>query len=120
MSTTALTVLVLLLSACAAPTEGVEAQTPADAAPDALRVLQHIIVSHHAQPEYGAAKLPSTPEAIFVAMLDNLDAKTQTALTAAQRDVPPEGEPAAGFSDRVWALDTRIFRPDPLAGPPAG
>jgi 3'-5' exoribonuclease len=88
--------------------------------PDALRVLQHVIVSHHAQPEFGAAKVPSTPEAIFVAMLDNLDAKTQTALTAAQRDVPPEGEPPAGFSDRVWALDTRIFRPDPLAGPPAG
>ena len=40
---------------------------------EALRVLQHIIVSHHGEPEFGAAKLPSTPEAIFVAMLDNLE-----------------------------------------------
>jgi 3'-5' exoribonuclease len=79
--------------------------------PDALRVLMHIILSHHGLPEFGAAKIPSTPEAVFVAMLDNLDAKTQIALTAAARDSAAEiGE----FTDKIWALGTRIYRPDPL------
>ena len=81
--------------------------------PNALRVLQHIILSHHGELEHGALKLPSTPEAIFVAMLDNLDAKTATALTNAR----PEGEidGAGPFTDKVWSLGTRLFKPDPLA-----
>lgn len=80
--------------------------------PDALRCLQHIIVSHHGLPEHGAAKVPSTPEAIFVSQLDDLDAKTQLALSIADRS---RGDAAStGFTDRIWALDTRIFRPDPL------
>jgi 3'-5' exoribonuclease len=89
--------------------------------PDALRVLQHIIISHHGEPEHGAVKLPGTPEAVFVAMLDNLDAKTQLALTAAQREDAAAGRPVEGFTDKLWALGTRIFRPDPLAASePAG
>ena len=80
---------------------------------ESLRVLQHIIVSHHGTPEFGAAKVPSTPEAIFISILDNLDAKTQTALTAARRD-DPMLTAAGPFTDRIWALDTRIYRPDPL------
>jgi 3'-5' exoribonuclease len=93
--------------------------------PDALLVLQHILISHHGSLEFGAVKLPSTPEAIFVAMLDNLDAKTAVAINAAARQKPIEA--GQEFTDRVWSLDTRIFRPDPLSGfspggeePPAG
>lgn len=81
---------------------------------DALRVLQHIIISHHGLPEFGAAKLPSTPEAIFISQLDNLDAKTQMALTCARPDPPPTVNCAAEFTDKVWALDTRLYKPDPL------
>ncbi|MBY0308635.1 MAG: HD domain-containing protein [Phycisphaerales bacterium] len=81
----------------------------------ALTVLQHIIISHHDKPEFGAAKCPSTPEAILVAMLDNLDAKTFIALAAAR----PEREAAVGnlggnFTEKQWALDTKLFKPDPL------
>jgi 3'-5' exoribonuclease len=79
----------------------------------ALRVLQHIIISHHGQLEHGAAKLPSTPEAIFVSMLDDLDAKTAMGLSNAERDRPAALE-AGEFTDKVWALGTRIFRRDPL------
>jgi 3'-5' exoribonuclease len=82
---------------------------------NALLVLQHIVVSHHGQLEFGATKVPSTPEAIFVSMLDNLDAKTAIALGAAQRHRTIE--PGQEFTEKVWALDTRIFRPDPLSGP---
>ena len=83
---------------------------------DALRVLQHIIISHHSRPEFGAAKIPATPEAIFIAQLDNLDAKTQMAIDAARGESTLEiGE----FTDKVWALETRLYRPDPLAAPDA-
>ncbi len=84
--------------------------------PDALRVLQHIIISHHGEPEYGAAKLPSTPEAIFVAMLDNLDAKTEMALSHSRPDPAPVLVIEGDFTDKVWALGTRLFKPDPLLG----
>ena len=90
---------------------GKQSGTPLPA--DALRVLQHIIISHHGQLEHGAPKLPSTPEAVFVSMLDDLDAKTAMALSNADRDHPAAAE-AADFTDKVWALGTRIFRRDPL------
>ncbi|MFM1822730.1 MAG: 3-5 exoribonuclease YhaM [Planctomycetota bacterium] len=77
---------------------------------DTLRVLQHILISHHGVPEHGAAKVPATPEAVFVAMLDNLDAKAQAALSAAKREFAGGGE----WTDRVFALDTKLYRPDPL------
>jgi 3'-5' exoribonuclease len=81
----------------------------------AVRVLQHIILSHHGSLEFGAAKLPSTPEAVFIAGLDNLDAKTQCALDAVHGGA---GSGAAGegveFTDRIWALDTRLYRGQPL------
>ena len=79
--------------------------------PDALRVLQHIVISHHGQLEFGAAKLPATPEAIFVSQLDDLDAKTQIAMTAVDRG----GLDTGPFTGRVWALNTKLFRRDPLA-----
>jgi 3'-5' exoribonuclease len=82
-------------------------------------VLSHIILSHHNEPEYGAARRPSTPEAIFVAMLDNLDAKTAMALCHRKSGDDEQPASAAGldgqFTDRVHALETRLFTPDPLA-----
>jgi len=77
---------------------------------ETLRILQHILISHHGVPEHGAAKVPATPEAVFVAMLDNLDAKAQAALSAAKREFAGGGE----WTDRVFALDTKLYRPDPL------
>jgi 3'-5' exoribonuclease len=90
--------------------------------PNLVMVLQHIILSHHGVPEFGAAKIPASPEAILVSLLDNVDAKTTMALAAARPDadaVDP-GEQAGGalngnFTEKQWALDTKLFRPDPLA-----
>ncbi len=83
--------------------------------PDALRVLQHIILSHHGEPEHGAAKRPSTPEAVIVAMLDNLDARTTMALAHSGRSDAAQPAAAGDFTPKIWALDTRLFRRDPLA-----
>ncbi|HYE02631.1 MAG TPA: HD domain-containing protein [Phycisphaerales bacterium] len=78
-----------------------------------VMVLQHIILSHHGLPEFGAAKVPSTPEAIMVSLLDNLDAKTEICLSAARCEL---GTSALGgnFTEKHWALDAKLFRPDPL------
>jgi 3'-5' exoribonuclease len=83
--------------------------------PGALTVLQHIILSHHGVPEFGAAKVPMTPEAILVAMLDNLDAKTTIALCACRPEQDRSFELGGNFTERLWALDAKLFRPDPLA-----
>ncbi|GAB4544267.1 MAG: OB-fold nucleic acid binding domain-containing protein [Phycisphaerales bacterium] len=80
-----------------------------------LTVLQHIILSHHTQPEYGAAKIPATPEAILVAQLDNLDARTTMALDATRPDRAAAHDLGGNFTERNWALGTRLFRPDPTA-----
>ena len=82
----------------------------------AQTVLEHIIASHHDKLEFGAAKQPATPEAIFVALLDNLDAKTALALTQVRRgEWGLETDIGGDFTDKVWALDNnRLYRPDPL------
>ncbi len=73
---------------------------------DLLMVLEHIVLSHHGTPEFGAAIVPKTPEAILVNLIDNLDAKTQMALDAV----------AAPSEDNSWteyqkAFGTKLYRP---------
>ena len=73
---------------------------------DLLMVLQHIVLSHHGEPEFGAAVLPKTPEAILINLIDNLDAKTQMAIDAV----------AAPAEDNSWteyqkAFNTKLYRP---------
>jgi 3'-5' exoribonuclease len=82
--------------------------------PGAVMVLQHIIISHHGVPEFGAAKIPATPEAIIVAMLDNLDAKATMSLAAARPDRASVMDLNGNFTEKVWALDTKLYRPNPL------
>ena len=82
-----------------------------------LRVLLHIILSHHGKLEFGALKIPATPEAIAISMLDNLDARLHMALTATRGD--EENTPNLGghFTEKIWALETRLYRPDPTKLP---
>lgn len=84
---------------------------------EALDVLQHIVVSSHGRLEHGAAKRPSTPEAQFVAALDDLDARATVALTAVDRAAldGPAGPAGGAFTEQHWALETRLYRPDPLS-----
>ncbi|MEO0512697.1 MAG: HD domain-containing protein [Planctomycetota bacterium] len=77
-------------------------------------VLEHIILSHHGVPEFGAAKVPMTPEAILVSMLDNMDAKTTMALAATRPDEDATFDLGGNFTEKNWALGVRLYRPDPL------
>jgi 3'-5' exoribonuclease len=47
--------------------------------PAKLRILiEHMILSHHGKYEFGSPKLPMTPEAILLNVLDDLEAKMQS------------------------------------------
>lgn len=81
---------------------------------NALLVLQHIIISHHGLPEFGAAKVPMTPEAILVSLLDNVDAKTCMALAETRAGHAANAENGGNFTEKIWALNTKLFKPDPL------
>ncbi len=64
-------------------------------------LLQHMVISHHGEPDFGAAVRPMFLEAEILSQLDKLDA-TVNEITSATADLK-EGE----FSGRMWALDNR-------------
>lgn len=69
-------------------------------------MLQHMILSHHYEPEFGSPKKPLFPEAEVLHYLDILDARMFD-MEEALRGLAP-GE----FSDRIWILDNRrIYKP---------
>lgn len=56
--------------------------------PSELRdILKHIVLSHHGKLEYGSPKLPMLPEAVVVAMIDELDSRMNTILTFMHEEV---------------------------------
>lgn len=77
--------------------------------PDLRDRLEHIVLSHQGELEWGAAAKAATPEAVFVSMVDNLDAKMgmiQHALRAT-----PEGEE---FSEHVPGLGAPVLVLPPI------
>ena len=70
---------------------------------DLLERLEHIILSHQGEMEWGAAALAATPEAVFVSMVDNLDAK----MGMVQRLLRQGGNQP--FSDRHPGLGTSLL-----------
>ncbi len=64
-------------------------------------LLEHMVLSHHGDPEFGACQRPMFLEAILLSQLDMLDATVYEVNDAVE---PLEkGE----FSGRMWALDNR-------------
>lgn len=74
---------------------------------DLVNVLQHLILSHHGTPEWGAARVPATPEAILIHYIDNIDAKLTMSL-----GVTRESADGGAFTDYQKALGVRLYRPD--------
>ncbi len=55
--------------------------------PPALRTLmEHMILSHHGQMDFGSPKVPMFAEAILLHHLDNLDSKMETVRVAVEKD----------------------------------
>lgn len=68
---------------------------------EVVMLLQHMILSHHYEPEYGSPVKPMIPEAELLHYLDIMDARMFDMKKALQ-DIKP-GE----FSDRVYSLENR-------------
>ncbi len=66
-------------------------------------MLEHMILSHHYEPEFGSPKKPLFPEAEMLHYLDMIDAKMFDMQDALEKTEP------GGFSDRVWTLDNRTL-----------
>jgi len=69
-----------------------------------LERLEHIVLSHQGEPEWGAAVYAATPEAVFVSMIDNLDAK----MGMVQRTLRQANEHDE-FSERLMGLSTVLL-----------
>ncbi len=71
-----------------------------------LRLLQHMILSHHGRYEYGSPVLPKIPEAFALHHLDNLDAKVETS----NRLLDAIADPDKSWTDFSRALETQLYR----------
>ncbi|MBR4024263.1 MAG: HD domain-containing protein [Firmicutes bacterium] len=69
-------------------------------------MMEHMVLSHHHEPEFGSPKKPLFPEAEVLHYLDILDARMYDMEEAVAHTEP------GGFSDRIWTLDNRrIYNP---------
>jgi 3'-5' exoribonuclease len=55
-------------------------------------LLEHLIISHHGQYEFGSPKLPMFPEALLLHYIDDLDSKLQGMQTLIAKEMSSEGD----------------------------
>jgi len=81
--------------------------------PDELRLqLEHIIISHHGEREWGSPILPATPEAMLVHHIDNLDARVTIVLEAISGDL----NEAEDFTNYHQILERHLYKRRPDEG----
>lgn len=70
-----------------------------------LRALEHMLISHHGQPQFGAAKRPMTPEAVALWYIDTIDSKFRVLGEELEKTNNNS------FTDTIGVLDkTKIFK----------
>lgn len=67
-------------------------------------LVQHLILSHHGEPEFGAAVIPCAAEAELLSFIDRIDSRME--IYAEQFENMDAGE----FSARIPALDKKIYK----------
>lgn len=70
-------------------------------AEETLTLVEHMLISHHGTPEFGAAKLPMFIEAELLSELDLMDARLYEMHQAV------EAVETGAFTPRQWALENR-------------
>lgn len=68
-------------------------------------ILQHLIVSHHGDPDKGALRRPMFPEALAFSLLDLIDARMEQAFSVIDSTDPNEA-----FTAFVPSLERQLFR----------
>lgn len=67
-------------------------------------LLQHLILSHHGDPEFGAAVRPLCAEAELLSLIDAVDSRMEI-----YREAYESIDPGT-FSPRIFALEKKVFR----------
>jgi len=72
-----------------------------NADPEVVILLQHMLLTHHYEPEFGSPKRPMIPEAEILHYLDVMDAR----MYDMQKELEEikQGE----FTDKIWVLHNR-------------
>ena len=86
--------------------------------PEELKVLlEHLIISHHGEYEFGSPKLPMFPEALMLHYLDDLDSKMESMRAQFEREAELE-TPWTSYNPSLARplLNTRKFLERGLAG----
>jgi 3'-5' exoribonuclease len=82
--------------------------------PKLRNLVEHLILSHHGQLEFGSPKVPSFAEALLLHHLDNLDSKMETLRASLER----ERNTGAEWTSYNHALERSLLdRERYLAGP---
>jgi 3'-5' exoribonuclease len=68
-----------------------------DFPPELKTLLEHLIISHHGQYEFGSPKLPMFPEALLLHYMDDLDSKMESMRALFERESDQEN-PWTGYN----------------------
>lgn len=82
-----------------------EAANELDIHSEEVLLLQHMMLSHHGEAEFGSPRKPMFPEAEALHWVDLLDARMNEMQTAIGKLRP------GVFSEKIWSLDRRLYRP---------
>lgn len=77
--------------------------------PSRLRTLiEHLVLSHHGELEFGSPKIPMFPEALMLHYLDNMDSKMEAMRVALDREASFDTE----FTSHIRCLDRSVLKKD--------
>jgi len=73
---------------------------------ESVVLLEHMLLSHHGESEYGSPKPPMFAEAEALHWIDIMDARMNTMKTVTDRTPP------GAFSEKIFSLDRRVYHPE--------
>lgn len=76
-----------------------------DLSPELLQLLEHLLLSYLAIPEWGSARLPCVPECLILHHIDDMDAKMEMYVRCLTRDQSP-----GPFTDRDPVLGKALLK----------
>ena len=72
---------------------------------ECLILLEHMLLSHHGESEFGSPKPPMFPEAEALHWIDIMDARMNTMKSVTDKTPP------GAFSEKIFSLDRRVYHP---------
>jgi 3'-5' exoribonuclease len=90
--------------------------------PELKTLLEHLIISHHGEYEFGSPKLPMFPEALLLHYMDDLDSKMESMRALFERDLDPDnpwttyspslGRPLLNTAKFLTPKDAPVLEPE--------